>query len=342
MLEKQNLLISFIIPVYNVERYLKRCVNSVIEQIYRNIEIILIDDGSTDQSGFICDELAAQDSRIKVIHKKNGGLSSARNAGIRLAKGDYLCFVDSDDWVDIDLIEKLLSILDPKKDDVFVYGLRMVDEWSARSGGEISAATMTGEEALASFVCNKINGYAWNKLVRRKLMLDNNILYPEGRNYEDIPTTYKLFIHAKQVKLTEHVFYNYYINNMDSITSKDSYRNLQDFYLSCNDMYEGVLEFYELNHIDTTQLRCFRINLYTQMYIRIMYYLRHGTIIDGKEETEKLLYNVKQVLDNEKVPLKKMKEFVNFKKYMLYKLHLIKFVIRWNLRRARGYQKTNI
>lgn len=105
------MLISVIVPVYNVERYLRRCVSSIMEQTYGEIEIILVDDGSSDRSGAICDELAGQDARIRVMHKANGGVSSARNVGIEMANGEYLCFVDSDDWLDIDYFQKAVPVL---------------------------------------------------------------------------------------------------------------------------------------------------------------------------------------------------------------------------------------
>ena len=104
-------LISVIIPVYNVELYLRRCVDSVINQTYKLLEIILVDDGSTDSSGKICEEYSKTDNRIKVIHKTNGGLSDARNAGIEICKGDYITFVDSDDWIDPDLVKHLYDII---------------------------------------------------------------------------------------------------------------------------------------------------------------------------------------------------------------------------------------
>ena len=109
------MLISVIVPVYNVEAYLEKCVNSILHQTYENIEVILIDDGSTDNSGAICDALAADDSRIKVLHKSNGGVSSARNLGISVASGAYICFVDSDDWLDIDYFELVAPILIKQK-----------------------------------------------------------------------------------------------------------------------------------------------------------------------------------------------------------------------------------
>ena len=106
-----NELVSIIVPVYNVEKYIKKCVDSLITQTYSNLEIILVNDGSPDNSGKICDEYAQSDSRIKVIHKANGGLSDARNTGIDIAEGQYIFFLDSDDWIDCQCIEKLHNLI---------------------------------------------------------------------------------------------------------------------------------------------------------------------------------------------------------------------------------------
>ena len=113
-------LVSIVVPVYNVEKYLKRCVDSIINQSYNNIEILLVDDGSTDSSGKICDDYLKKDSRIKVIHKQNGGLSDARNFGIDKSTGDYLSFIDSDDWIEKDMIMNLFNSIINEKSDISI------------------------------------------------------------------------------------------------------------------------------------------------------------------------------------------------------------------------------
>ena len=124
----ENQLISIIVPIYNVEKYLKQCIESIISQTYRNIEIILVDDGSPDNCGKICDEYSQKDKRIIVLHKENGGLSDARNKGIDIAKGDYLTFVDSDDFVNIDYIEKLYNSIKFNNTKLAQCGISKVDE----------------------------------------------------------------------------------------------------------------------------------------------------------------------------------------------------------------------
>jgi len=119
---QQDILVSVIVPVYNVEEYLGRCVDSILAQTYTNLEVILVDDGAKDSSGAICDEYAARDARVRVIHKENGGLSSARNAGIDAAKGDWLEFVDSDDWIEPDAVESMLTLALEHRTELVVAG----------------------------------------------------------------------------------------------------------------------------------------------------------------------------------------------------------------------------
>lgn len=334
----QNVQISFVVPIYNMEKYLTRCVESILNQTYKNFELILVDDGSTDRSNIICDELQKQDDRVTVIHKKNGGLSSARNAGIHMATGDYICFVDSDDWIEDSLLEEALLVLE-EDDDVFVYGHRMVSKYGEKGQGEdIKACSLNGEEALEKFLENKINGYTWNKIVRRELLLNHNIFFPEGRNYEDVATTYKMLMYAHNVKYTEKVFYNYFINNTESITYKDTLKNLQDYYLACLEMYQDIKEYYRV-HDDAKikLLECLRINLYTQLYIRLSYYLcTHKN--DENIEILRIKKKVKDILDTQYVSIKLFRKYKNFGKYILYKLKLLDVVILMQVRRARGYK----
>ena len=131
-------LISVIVPVYNVKPYLRRCVDSVLHQTYRNLEILLVDDGSTDASGAICDEYAAQEGRVTAVHQKNGGLSAARNTGLERAKGTYLCFVDSDDFLDSRMLETLCRDLQEQDADVAVVGFRMFEREEELAPAELT------------------------------------------------------------------------------------------------------------------------------------------------------------------------------------------------------------
>lgn len=162
-------MISVIIPVYNVETYLRMCVGSICQQTYHNLEIILVDDGSSDNSGVICDKLKLTDNRIKVIHKKNGGLSSARNAGLEIAQGEFISFVDSDDTIHPKMMETLLSLI--KNNDIAICGHQEIKETHLPQQiiSFSKDETLTQSELWTEVFC-KLNNAAWNKLYRKNLI----------------------------------------------------------------------------------------------------------------------------------------------------------------------------
>lgn len=193
-------LISVVLPIFNVEKYLERCIESVINQTYSNIEIILVDDGSTDNSGKICDEYQKKDQRIKVIHKKNGGLSEARNTGTKNAIGKYITYIDSDDYVKNDYVEYLYNLVKKYNTKVALCTHTVVFE----NGKKIVYGDGENSELLDSYNCIKrmlyndvIDTSAWAKLYDIKLA--KKILYPEGKIFEDIATTYKFFLASGQI-----------------------------------------------------------------------------------------------------------------------------------------------
>ena len=159
---KEEKLISVIIPVYNVEKYLRRCIDSVINQTYKNLEIIIVDDGSTDNSSNICDEYTNKDSRVKVVHKENGGLSSARNVGIELAKGDLIAFVDSDDYIELEMYEKLKENMDKYDSDIAICQYYNSFKYSIkRQIGVEEEKIYEGKDMF--FHMDEIKAIAWNK-----------------------------------------------------------------------------------------------------------------------------------------------------------------------------------
>ena len=216
MLEQH--LITVIIPVYKVEEYLEKCVQAVCRQTYKNLEILLVDDGSPDRCPEMCDAFALQDDRIRVIHKKNGGLSSARNAALDVARGEYIAFVDSDDTVEADMIESLYRGIQKYNCEIAICN-HYVEE-NERLVMEIppldEEKVYTAEQALKLLLGDiYIRNYAWDKLYAGKLF--RGIRYPEGRNYEDIATTYLLFDRAE--KICQVLEYGYYYEKRDSSIS---------------------------------------------------------------------------------------------------------------------------
>ena len=224
-------LISVIVPVYRVEEYLERCVKSMLSQTYKNLEVILVDDGSPDQCPAICDACAEKDARVKVIHQENKGLSGARNAGIDAASGEYLAFVDSDDYVSPHFIEELYQLLQDTGCAIgqcrfsYVKGDGLVEEGDSAfciyRGESLMEQLYGPEEKATCFVV------AWNKLYRAELFKETGIRYPEGRIHEDEATTYRLFHEAKKLAFLDRALYGYYTENGGSITSVFSAKRLQ-------------------------------------------------------------------------------------------------------------------
>lgn len=222
-------LISVIVPIYQVEAYLERCVESLRGQTYENLEIILVDDGSPDGCPSMCDAYAKKDLRIRVIHQENSGLSGARNAGIRASRGEYLAFVDSDDYVAPDFIRALYDVL--KETGCAISQCRFAyvrgEEIPSAPGnayriyrGESLMEQLYGPEEEATYFV-----VAWNKLYRRELF--SEIMYPVGRIHEDEATTYRLFHEGKKLVFLDRTLYGYYVGNTGSITSVFSAKRLQ-------------------------------------------------------------------------------------------------------------------
>ena len=217
--ENQKELISVIVAVYNIENYVERGVNSILNQTYKNLEIILVDDGSTDSSAEICDRLAEVDNRIVLIHKKNGGLADARNAGLAVAKGSLIGFVDGDDWIDTDMYEKMYSALLEQDSDMAVcryrqvYKNRVLDESVGR------AVVFEAKEALQYYVEERdeynIQNAAWNKLYRKEILEGLN--FPTGRWYEDIMFTTRAISRVGRCVYLDTACYNYIIDREGSI-----------------------------------------------------------------------------------------------------------------------------
>ena len=208
----QDILVSVIVPVYNVEEYLGRCVDSILSQTYRNLEVILVDDGAKDNSGAICDSYAQKDSRVRVIHKENGGLSSARNAGIDIASGDYLEFVDSDDWLEPDAVESMIQQALTHQVDLVLGGRWDV---SAETGEKKKGLCPVKQEVIPGtemvrriFRWENCDSSACDKLFHRSLFRE--IRFPNGKVVEDVPIMYKIVLDAGRVALLDRPIYNYY------------------------------------------------------------------------------------------------------------------------------------
>ncbi|MDO4780792.1 MAG: glycosyltransferase [Candidatus Saccharibacteria bacterium] len=213
--------VSVIVPVYNVEAYLCRCVDSILAQTYQNTEIILVDDGSPDNCPAICDQYATQDKRVKVIHKQNGGLSDARNAGIAAATGEWLAFVDGDDWVEQPFIATLVKTAVDSEADVAVCGYKLIYPGWSQAVTVGRHMVLDRETALVDLLTYQRYGgvMTWNKLYRARLFHDNAIQFPKGKIHEDNFTTYKTYMVAQRVAYCDEPLYGY-VQREDSIMAE--------------------------------------------------------------------------------------------------------------------------
>ena len=203
-------MVSIIVPIYNVEPYLRRCVDSLLRQTYKDFELILVDDGSPDNCGAICDEYAAVDTRVRVIHKSNGGLSDARNAGLAIAQGEYIAFVDSDDWVAADYLGRMLAALQETGADICECEVLRTDgSQEAVTDAQADAAAFETESAMKELICDGVfRQHVWNKLYRRVVIAD--ICFPKGKTNEDEFWTYRVFGNAKRIAKISDVLYFYF------------------------------------------------------------------------------------------------------------------------------------
>ena len=209
--------ISVIVPVYKVEPYLDKCVSSIVNQTHKNLEIILVDDGSPDNCPAMCDAWAEKDSRIRVIHKTNGGLSDARNAGMAVATGELMAFVDSDDWIAPDMYEYLYQRLAEDNSDIAACGVQMVweDKTPSRMLTQEGNCVLNQEEAMRAIIEESwLKQPVWYKLYKTALVRD--ILFPVEKYHEDVFWSYQAVGSAKKVSVSDHVGY-YYLQRGGSI-----------------------------------------------------------------------------------------------------------------------------
>ncbi|MGN0493209.1 MAG: glycosyltransferase [Acutalibacteraceae bacterium] len=263
--------ISVIVPVYNVEKYLKKCIQSILAQDFSEYEIILVDDGSTDESGKICDEYSLKYSQIKVIHQKNKGLGGARNRGIEEACGNYLLFIDSDDSIKENMLSYLYNTAIDNDSDLVLFGMDYIDEdgklIETKRPSNSGIRNIDSDERADIF---SVDPYTCNKLFKRDIFIKNNIRYPEQMWYEDLCVAPKIMLCADKVTVTDKVFYNYLQRKNSIMHVKDTDRN--------SDMLEvvsDILDFYrEKGAFDKYyQQLCFM----TVMHVMVLCTLRVAT-----------------------------------------------------------------
>ncbi len=256
--------ISVIVPVYNVEQYLKKCLDSILSQTFSNIEIICVNDGSTDKSRKILEEYKKKDSRIIIVDKENGGLSSARNAGMKIAKGEFFSFIDSDDWVDITMLEKLYKNITVFNTDISICAVHQFDETNRKIDDSNPYYTLgyfdeTFTNNIFSYKDTKpfimdVCVMAWNKLYRRSLIDKCSAVFPDGLIFEDGPFFFTIFFQTNKVSIVRDFLYYYRINRKNSIIQKAGKKFLNVIDVA-EIMYEKIKDLPDFDDIKYTFFR---------------------------------------------------------------------------------------
>lgn len=314
-------LLSVIIPVYNVEKYLKRCLESILVQSWNDYEIILVDDGSTDSSPLICDSYAEKYAMIRVIHKENKGLSDTRNRGIEQAFGEYVYFPDSDDWLEPNTFSELSDVIEELTYDIISFNREFVTSEEDEVISEKSRIQkLSGKQALLEMLQQgDITGFANDKIYRKNLFLDNDIEFPVGKYYEDLGTNYKLFLKATKVYVTNQKYYHYLITNPDSITQSWNEQKLQDMFGFYREIYYSPLVREKFEELEIEILQAYYIN----GLIHILSSLYKSNISAQYSDIEK---DIKQEIVKNSLGVTKLLNQPNKIKYLLYKLGLLKIL----------------
>lgn len=234
----QSPVFSIIVPVYKVEQYLARCVETLVNQTEKNIEIILVDDGSPDSCSALCDFYAAQHENVMVVHKENGGLSDARNEGLRKASGEYVMFVDSDDYVDLDACESLKPFVEKNVDVIVTDGLSEGRPVNLVHSGVKNNIIYSGEQYVKeSVLFGKIPMAAWLYVYKRTFLTENNLFFKKGIYHEDEEFTPRALLVANSIINTGKAFYHYIIRDNSITTRKDKRKNADDLFETCRILF---------------------------------------------------------------------------------------------------------
>lgn len=317
-METSDILVSFIIPVYNVERYLKRCIDSVLAQTSTAYEVILVNDGSTDTSPEICEGYSACYEQIKVVHKKNGGLSDARNHGLHYAQGVYVLFLDSDDWLETQLLSDFEEKLANKAFDMLTFDREFVRKTTDPiQQPPLKTAIFTGGQAFVEMLRHQmITGFATDKFYKRTLFYDYDIAFPVGKTYEDLGTIYKLLLHSDQVFSSNQKYYHYLVSNPDSITYTWSEKKLLDMLGFYREIKQSSFVNESLSDTDLPYLQTF--------YVDGLVYLL--SILYKEDLTKKffgLYAQLKEDLKRNPIAWSQVWFLPNRNKYLLYRLGLL-------------------
>lgn len=295
------MVISIVVPVYKVEAYLHRCVDSILAQSFTDFELILVDDGSPDNCGKMCDEYAEKDSRIRVIHQENGGLSAARNSGIDIAQGEWITFIDSDDWIHPDYLRVLFEAVKKYGADVAAGRYESVRDGDAVSN-ETIAPDMGLENVEDFWVSNRTNAtVAWGKLYKRAFF--SELRYPVGKYHEDEYVTYKILFTCEKLAVVDAPIYRYFYND-SSISRMNYIKRLPDIL----EAFRQHEEFFK----DSPWQKAYRLEVekYAEAYSNAIWLLKNEKDAASKKKTDELRAELKAYMETHKsmIPFEKRKD----------------------------------
>lgn len=294
--------ISVVIPVYNVEKYLSECLDSVVNQTYKNLQIILVDDGSTDFSGKICDVYAEKDNRITVVHQKNAGAGAAKNTGLELIDGDYFSIIDSDDYIELDMYEKMVNSLEKYNADIVqclfkdVFVNDSFDRKYKLKGNY--PKVLTSKRFLKEYLYDWKYAIFWNKLFKSSLLKE--IRFPVGRKIDDEFFTYKLVCNAKKVVNIDNILHNYRMRKTSVMNENDTDRLIYDRIDCFVERYDYIRKKYP--SLDKKYL--------TKLYDSLLYY---KTQVNNTEKLEKYISKIQKPKINK---IGKINEIMRYKKLL--------------------------
>lgn len=304
--------LSVIIPVYNVEIYLNRCIESVISQKgFDDVEVLLIDDGSTDSSGDISDEYAKRYDNVLTFHKKNGGLSDARNYGLKYAKGEYVFFLDSDDSITDTFFEDIRQIIYLNKPEMICFKCCYEKEKDKfKLSGNKKVSIESKNKILDDLLKNKMGNQICFNIYLQDLFKE--ITFPVGRAYEDIATLYKLILCSNKIAKVNYTYYVYNVLNIKSITKMTNYSYMNDMFWAINEQCEDVERYYIRKSLDDVYLTYYKIDKYIYIFIKLY------RETEQSKNVEELKSQIRKWLRKQKrINIFKFRHY-NIKKYLFY------------------------
>ena len=311
-------LVSIIVPVYNIEKRIKKCLETISNQSYSNIEIIVIDDGSTDGSGAIIDELSQSDNRMIIVHQANGGLSKARNKGIDISSGSLLMFVDGDDYLPTNSVELLINRMKYDKSEIII-GTYFLDATEVQKVNIRHNGVYSSNESINIGLRGEVSAAAWAKLYKKDLF-GNEIRYPVGRRYEDTIVFFKLLAKAKRISIYNDSVY-FYVQDKNSITHNYKKSDIDDILLNADELKKNLGGNIAVEN---------SMNMY--LCDMMIYLLRINIVLNESYRLNDIEHEIKKavsVLDTIDLIFDP-----RCYKYLLIKLGLIKKVLKWKIKKS--------